>query len=72
MPIVGPLCGNLLSLFATGCNAKNILEIGTATGYSGIWLARVAKKNSGRLTTIEMDPKESRDCEEELSRCWSV
>ena len=57
VPIVGPLCGNLLSLIATGCKAKNILEIGTATGYSGIWLARVAKKNSGKLTTIELDPK---------------
>ena len=57
MPIIGPLCGNVLSLIATGCQAKNILEIGTATGYSGIWLARVAKKNSGKLTTIEMDPK---------------
>ncbi|MHB1869128.1 MAG: O-methyltransferase [Nitrososphaerales archaeon] len=57
VPIIGPLCGNVLSLIATGCHAKNILEIGTATGYSGIWLARVAKKNSGKLITIEMDRK---------------
>ena len=57
VPIIGPLCGNLLSMIATGCHAKNILEIGTATGYSGIWLARVAKKNSGKLITIEMDRK---------------
>ena len=57
VPIIGPLCGNLISIIATGCNAKNILEIGTATGYSGIWLARVAKKNSGKLITIEMDRK---------------
>ena len=39
------------------CHAKYILEIGTATGYSGISAARVAQKNSGKLTTIEMDPK---------------
>ncbi|HVB13115.1 MAG TPA: O-methyltransferase [Nitrososphaerales archaeon] len=57
VPIIGPLCGNVLSLIATGYHAKNILEIGTATGYSGIWLARVAKKNSGKLITIEMDRK---------------
>ncbi len=57
VPIIGPQCGNLLALIATGCKAKNILEVGTATGYSGIWLARVAKSNSGKLTTIELDPK---------------
>jgi len=56
VPIVGPLVGNLLSILAMSCAAKNILEIGTATGYSGIWLGRVAKKNGGKLWTIEADP----------------
>jgi caffeoyl-CoA O-methyltransferase len=56
VPIIGPLVGVFLSLLATSCGAKNILEVGTATGYSGIWLARVAKKNGGRLATIESDP----------------
>ena len=56
VPIVGPLVGNFLSLIAENCKAKNILEVGTATGYSGIWLGRVAKKNGGKLTTIEFDP----------------
>jgi caffeoyl-CoA O-methyltransferase len=56
VPIIGPMVGAFLSLLATSCTAKNILEVGTATGYSGIWLARVAKKNGGRLTTIESDP----------------
>jgi len=54
--IIGPLVGNFLSLLATSCKAKNILEIGTATGYSGIWLGRVARQNGGKLTTIEADP----------------
>jgi len=56
VPIIGPLVGNFLSMLATSCKAKNILEIGTATGYSGIWLGRVAKQNDGKLTTIEFDP----------------
>ncbi|MGA2875504.1 MAG: O-methyltransferase [Nitrososphaerales archaeon] len=56
VPIIGPLCGNILTMIATSCRAKYILEIGTATGYSGILLARVAQNNSGKLTTIEMDP----------------
>lgn len=56
VPIVGPLVGNLLSMIAESCNAKKVLEIGTATGYSGIWLGRRVKKNAGKLITIDMDP----------------
>ena len=33
----------------------NILEIGTATGYSGIFLAQVAAENKGNFTSIEID-----------------
>lgn len=56
VPIIGPLVGNFLSMIATHCKAKNILEISTATGYSGIWLGRTAKQNGGKLITIEFDP----------------
>jgi predicted O-methyltransferase YrrM len=55
VPISGPFVGNFLSIIARSCSAKKILEIGTATGYSGIWLARAAAANSGKLVTIEMD-----------------
>ena len=57
VPIVGPLVGNLLALIAKAAKARQVLEIGTATGYSGIWLGRVAKENGGKLTTIENDPE---------------
>ncbi|MHB8566385.1 MAG: O-methyltransferase [Nitrososphaerales archaeon] len=57
VPIAGPLIGSTLSIIAKGCAARNILEIGTATGYSGIWLARGIENGSGKLTTIEMDPE---------------
>jgi len=33
--------------------AKNVLEIGTSNGYSGIWLAKALKETGGKLTTIE-------------------
>ena len=33
----------------------NILEIGTSTGHSTIWLAWAAAKNNGKVTTIEID-----------------
>jgi len=34
---------------------KNILEIGTSTGHSTIWLAWAASKTGGKVTTIEID-----------------
>ncbi|MHB8566141.1 MAG: O-methyltransferase [Nitrososphaerales archaeon] len=64
VPIIGPLVGNLLSLLVKISYAKNALEIGTATGYSGLWLARALAENSGKLTTIEMDPKRIKRAEE--------
>ena len=34
---------------------KNILEIGTSTGHSTVWLAWAASKTGGAVTTIEID-----------------
>jgi predicted O-methyltransferase YrrM len=34
---------------------RNILEIGTSTGHSTIWLAWAAAKTGGKVTTIEID-----------------
>jgi predicted O-methyltransferase YrrM len=36
--------------------AKKILEIGTSSGYSGIWLASLVKLFKGKLYTIESHP----------------
>ena len=33
--------------------SKNVLEVGTSNGYSGIWLAKALKETDGHLTTIE-------------------
>ncbi len=35
-------------------NYKNALEIGTSTGYSGIWIAWALSKTGGKLITIEI------------------
>ncbi len=35
---------------------QNILEIGTSTGHSTIWLAWAAAKTGGKVITIEIDP----------------
>src|SRR5438445_9994651 len=55
IPIVDPHEGMLLYLFVKIAGAKRILELGTATGYSGIWLLRGS--DGGSLTTFEVDHK---------------
>jgi len=46
--------GRWLRLFAEAINAKHVVEIGTSTGYSGLWLALALKRTGGRLTTFEI------------------
>lgn len=55
IPIVEQHEGMLLYLLVKLAGAKRVLELGTATGYSGIWLLRGT--DGGSLTTFEMDPK---------------
>src|SRR5438093_11814458 len=51
IPIVDPHEGQLLYVLVKIAGAKRILELGTATGYSGIWLLRGTA--SGTLTAYE-------------------
>src|SRR5919108_5084766 len=53
---ISPIQGKLLQLLAAACNARNILEIGSLAGYSGIWLAR-ALPPDGSLITLEVNPE---------------
>ena len=48
----GPLQGSTLAMFVALLQAKNILEIGTYTGYSAIWMAG-AMPEGGKLHTID-------------------
>jgi len=54
IPIVGPVVGELLHILARAAHAQNILELGTATGYSAIYLAR-ALPPAGKLLTLELN-----------------
>jgi predicted O-methyltransferase YrrM len=56
IPIVGPVVGNLLQLLALSSGARDILELGTATGYSGLFLARACAELGGTLLTLEANP----------------
>jgi caffeoyl-CoA O-methyltransferase len=53
IPIVDAHEGMLLYMFTKISRAKSLLELGTATGYSGIWLLRGS--DGGSLTTFEVD-----------------
>jgi predicted O-methyltransferase YrrM len=58
IPIVDVHEGALLSLLVRLAGGKRILELGTATGYSGIWLLRGTE--GGELTSYEMDGERAR------------
>jgi predicted O-methyltransferase YrrM len=51
IPIIDAHEGAFLSLLVRIANSKRLLELGTATGYSGIWLLRAT--SGGTLTTYE-------------------
>jgi len=58
IPIVEQHEGQLLYMLVRIAGAKRVLELGAATGYSGIWLLRGT--DGGTLTTFEMDPERAR------------
>ena len=47
--------GRFLRLLAETIGAKQIVEIGTSNGYSGIWQCLALKATGGKLTTFEID-----------------
>lgn len=54
IPIVDRETGRFLSVLVSALRPKNILEIGTAFGYSALWMAR-AQGPGGRILTIDPD-----------------
>jgi len=57
VPIIGPHGGSFLYTIAKLTKPRHILEVGTAIGYSAIWLGRGTAEYSTRITTIEIDPE---------------
>ncbi|MCL6641844.1 MAG: O-methyltransferase [Candidatus Bipolaricaulota bacterium] len=66
IPIVGPLVGGLLALLVRLTRTKKVLEIGTAIGYSTIWLARGCAP-TGRVVTIEYNKKIAQEARKNIS-----
>ncbi len=54
------LSANFLNMLIKINNSKNVLEIGTSNGYSGIWILEALKETKGKFTTIEFWEKRQR------------
>jgi len=67
LPLIDAEVGALLRVLATAIGATKILEIGTAIGYSGIWLAG-ALPAGGMLMTLELDADRAREARENFAR----
>lgn len=55
VPIVTKEVAEYFKFIVKSNGIKNILEVGTAIGYSGILMAKEIEKNGGKLYTIEID-----------------
>lgn len=67
LPLVDAEVGALLRVLARAVGATRILEIGTAIGYSGIWLAGALPKG-GMLLTLEKDPERAKTAKANFDR----
>ncbi len=66
LPLIDTTVGHFLETLALSIGARSMLEIGTANGYSALWLAR-ALPPDGHLFTIECDPTRAAIAREHFS-----
>jgi predicted O-methyltransferase YrrM len=68
VPIIGPWEAQTLTLLARSVQARRVLELGTATGYSAIWLALAVAPWGGQVVTIEQSAARVREAQDNLQR----
>jgi predicted O-methyltransferase YrrM len=64
--------GRFLRVLVATRGAKSILEIGAASGYSGIWLGLGARESGGRVVAIEYDPTRAKEAVENVRKAGVV
>jgi len=67
IPIIGPACGRLLYVLTQLSGAKRIFEMGSAIGYSTIWLARAAGPEA-EIYYTDGDPANAKRAHEHFHR----
>src|ERR671914_3042467 len=60
--------GRFLRVLVATRGAKSVLEIGAASGYSGIWLGLGARETGGRVVAIEYDPTRAMEAATNIRR----
>ena len=68
IPIVGPFVGHFLAFLTTISKAQKVLELGTATGYSAIWMGNVLKNVIGHLISIEENADSAKIARENIKK----
>lgn len=58
--------GRFLRVLVAARGARSVLEIGAASGYSGIWLGLGARETGGRVVAIEYDPRRAKDAADNI------
>ena len=58
----------LLRVLAEVSGARRAVELGTSTGYSGLWICNALRRTGGTLTTFEIDPKRAAVAREQFRR----
>jgi len=60
--------GELLNMILRLKKAKNMLEVGTSSGYSTIWCAEAICEQSGKIITIEQNPNKIKRAKENFQK----
>jgi predicted O-methyltransferase YrrM len=60
--------GRFLRMLAVATGARQALEIGSASGYSAIWLGLAMRDTGGKLVTIEYDATRAREAAANVGR----
>ena len=68
VPIVTKEVAEYLKFIVKTHKVKNILEVGTAIGYSGILMAKEIVGQDGKLYTIEIDEKRYNQAQENIKK----
>lgn len=67
LPLIDAEVGALLRVLGLAIGATKMLEVGTAIGYSGIWLAG-ALPSGGMLITLEISEERAREAQHNFER----
>src|SRR5262245_6167620 len=69
IPMIGPHKAARLVELIRGERPQLVVEVGTAIGYSGLWIAGTLQElGFGRLVTLEMDPERATAAAQHFTR----